>query len=123
MLIALMTIMLLGGSGSAVLAYIADAGDAVKEVVAEEPRREEALGILKQLKKNRQQQDKAVKGLIKSLEADIRDHATAESEIDALWVEYFEQTRSANARMVELRFELREQLTREEWEQVFPAEV
>lgn len=123
MLIALMTILLMGGSSSAaVLAHVADTQGAVNEIVADEQRREDALLTLKQLKEHLQQQDKAGEDIFKTLTPEILDHAASESEIDAIWTQFYEHTREANAETVEFRFKLREQLTREEWGQVFQAE-
>ena len=40
-------------------------------------------------------------------------------DIDSIWSEYFAQRATYNSEMLDLRFQLRDQLTREEWEQIF----
>ena len=47
---------------------------------------------------------------------------TVDSEtvvIDSIWSDYAESVDSYNAQMIDLRFELRDSLTREEWQAIF----
>jgi hypothetical protein len=44
------------------------------------------------------------------------------ADTDKAWWRYFERVDAYNADMLDLRYELREQLTRDEWERIFPAE-
>ena len=101
------------------LAYVADSQDRVKEVVIEDVRRDEAVAVLKSLKGLGKQQNEAWQGVFKQLEDEFGEHETDEDAIDAIWDDYYRQLREINDEAVELRFKLREQLTREEWEQVF----
>jgi hypothetical protein len=119
MLIALFTIMFLGGSSSGVLAFIADTQDSVKTVVVEDQRQQEAFTTVTATKKRTQKLNKDVKRLMKQLQRDLRDHGVQESDIEAIWDEYYELENDYAADMVDLRFQLREQLAREEWEQIF----
>ena len=121
MLIALMTILFLGGGGgsSAVMAYFAESQDRVKEVVIDNVRSDEAVDILKSMQGLGKQQNEAWQDVFKELENEFGEHESDEDAIDAIWDDYYRQLREINDEAVELRFELREQLTREEWEQVF----
>jgi hypothetical protein len=119
MLIALFTIMFFGGSSSGVLAFIADTQDSVKSVIVEDQRQKEALITVKATRKRTQELNKDIKRLMKQLQRDLRDHRVQESDIEAIWDEYNELENDYAADVVDLRFQLREQLTREEWEQIF----
>jgi hypothetical protein len=39
--------------------------------------------------------------------------------IEAIWSDYFEAVDEFNSDMIDLRFELKDSVTREEWEQLF----
>ena len=120
MLIALITIMFLGGGGgSAVLAYIAESTDMVKEVLQDDDRREEALETMASLKDLGKQHSKARQNVVKQMKKALADHETSPDVIDELWASYYQQVREINDATLEQRFELREQLTREEWGRVF----
>ncbi len=119
MLIALFTVMFLGGSSSGVLTFITDTQDSVKSVVVEDQGQREALITVKATRKRTQKLNKDIKRLMKQLQRDLRDHGVQESDIEAIWDEYYELENDHAADLVDLRFQLREQLTREEWEQIF----
>jgi len=122
MLIALITIMLLGGGSSAVLSFVADAQDTVKIVLPKGERQKAALGTLKGIKKrtntHQEHLKKAGKNLFKALEGSD----PGEPEIDEVWAAHFAEVEDYNHDMLDLRFELRDQLTREEWNAIFSNE-
>lgn len=120
MLIALMTILFLGGGGSsAVLGYIADSTDAVKEVLQDDDRREEALETMDSLKDLGKQENKARQEVLKQMEDVLGEHDTSSDVVDDLWSGYYQQVREINDAALDHRFALRDQLSREEWEEVF----
>jgi len=121
MLIALLTILFLGGGTTGVLSFLGDTEDAVKSVVVDDDRRKQARATISAMEKRTKNHDKAFRSLIKQLKKEMRDHADNESDLDQMWEQRFELANDYNADMVDYRFELREQLTREEWEQVFAA--
>jgi len=61
MLIALFTVLLLGGSATGMLDYIADTQDTVKVVMEKDDRRKETLDTLKAMKKRTKAHNKMVK--------------------------------------------------------------
>lgn len=61
MLIALLTILFLGGSSTGMLDYIADTRDNVKEVMVKHERRNEALSTIKAMKKITKARNKQMK--------------------------------------------------------------
>ena len=122
MLIALFTILFLGGSDSATLDFIAGTQDNVKLVMEKDDRRKEALVTLKAMKKRAEAHNDVVKTTSKDLNGALRNIEDNDEEIDTIWYRYFAQRESYNRDMLELRFQLTDHLTREEWQEVFGAE-
>jgi len=122
MLIALMTILLLGGSSSFMLDYIADARDIVRDVVPRGERRSAALDALKAMRNTERAYRKHLKAAGKDLFEALELPDDVESEIDAFWTAHFAVVQQHNTDMLDGRFEFREQLTREEWNEIFPSE-
>jgi hypothetical protein len=122
MLIALFTLLILGGSNTGVLDFIAAAQDEVKVVMEKDDRRKEALSTLKAIKKRTEAHNKVVKGTSKDLNKGLADNDVTEADIDTIWYRYFAQREAYNRDLLDLRFELKDQMTREEWQQVFAGE-
>lgn len=121
MLIALLTVLFLGGgSTNAVLAYIAESKPVIKETVVEETRRDAALATLKAMKAVQNEHAKVVNKTVKAFKTQLSADSAAST--DAFWSDYFASKESSDERMIELRFQLRDQITREEWETIFPVE-
>jgi hypothetical protein len=122
MLIAIFTILILGGSNTGMLDFIADTQDEVKVVMEKDDRRKEALGTLNALKKRTDAHTKAVKNSSKDLSKIVMSDDVTVADIDTVWDDYFSQRAAYNQDMLDLRFQLKDQLTREEWQQVFDGE-
>lgn len=118
MLIAIITILFLGGGTTGTLDYIADARGDVKSVMEKDDRRDEALDTLKSMKKQVSANNKALKRTTKDLEKALADDA----DVEVIWDEHYEKRAAHNEAMLDLRFQLRDQMTREEWEQVFATD-
>ena len=119
MLIALFTILLLGGSSTGMLDFVADTQDTVKVFMEKDDRRKEALATLKETKKRTDTHNKMVKRTSKDMSIILSNDDVNYADIDANWDAYFAQRAAYNQDMLELRFQLRDQMTREEWQQVF----
>jgi hypothetical protein len=122
MLIALFTFMFLGGSQTGMLYYIADTQDTIKVVVESDDRREEALATLKAMKNVESAQNHVVKSVSKDLNETLLSDAATDADIDAIWEDYSSQRESYDLDMLDLRYQLKDQLTREEWRQVFSGD-
>ena len=122
MLIALFTVLLLGGTSSFVLDFVADTRDNVKIIVPKGDRQKAALDTLKAMKKSEKVYRKNLKVAGKDLYMALDLPDDVESEIDAVWTAHFAEVQRRNDEMLDLRFELREQLTREEWGAIFSSE-
>lgn len=122
MLIALYTIFVLGGGGTfGPMVFIDEALDNTKIAIVDDDRRKEAIVTLKTMKSRTKQHTKAVKGLSKEMDSSVSEHEFADDEIEAVWDRFFDLNSEYSKDIVEIRFQLRDQVTREEWEAMFPA--
>ena len=120
MLIALFTILFLGGGAdTAVLGTISETRKLVKTVIVDDERRKEVTSTLKVMKKRTSAYGKSTKQIAKRIAGALAEHDGSEVVINAAWVDYFAMTDAYNDDLIELRFELKEQLTREEWRELF----
>lgn len=121
MLTALLITMLLGGGSSPLLGYIADSRDNVKMAMVSGERQKAALATLKAMKKSSKAHNKQVKKAAKGLAKAFDGHGVTAEQTDAIWTSYFSNMDQHNHDMLDLRFELKEHINREEWEAIFPA--
>jgi RNA binding exosome subunit len=122
MLIALITIFLLGGGSSTFLDFVADSQDAVKTVMVKGDRQKEALAVLKEMKESTNAHDKQNRKLKKAIGEAIEDREDGTGNLAIIFDQHYENLGQYTSDILDLRFELRELLTQEEWEQIFPAE-
>ena len=122
MLIALFTTLILGGSATGMLDFIADTQDTVKVVMEKDDRRKEVLATLKETKKRTDAHNKMVKGASKDMSKILSSDDVTDADIDTIWDAYFAQRAAYNQDMLDLRFQLKDQMTREEWQQVFAGD-
>ena len=119
MLIALLTIMLLDGAPSGMLVELSLIQDNIEAVVVKDDRRKAARGVVKAMEKRTKDQNKQVGTYAKRLDKALSDHDYPTADIDKLWSKYHALRRDYQLRMVDLRFELKEHITREEWQEIF----
>ncbi len=119
MIIALITILLLGGSGG-MLATIENADKQIKIVMLKGEDRQLALNVLKDAKQATKRfnkvRNKANKKLLKALQS----HDLAVDEVDDLWSDFHQQNYEFGLEIVEFRFRLKEHINKDEWREVFP---
>lgn len=122
MIVALLGVLFLGGGGSADYVYtlFSMTQEDIKQYVVDEERQKAALGTIKAMNKRQKAMDKSRKGSKKTLKKDLKADRNAADAIDDTWSRYFADMDLYNEDMIKLRFQLRDQLTREEWAQVFP---
>jgi hypothetical protein len=119
MLIALFTILFLGGTPTGLIDYLSDVQDEVKVVMPKNDQRKAALNVLKNMEKTTKAQNKQVANYSKQLSKALADHDFEHDEIDSLWAEYHETRGNFQMEMIDLRFELKNHVAREEWQDVF----
>jgi hypothetical protein len=118
MLIAIMTILFLGGGGG-MLDYISDTRGMVKEVMPKDDAREEALVVLKTMKVRAKSRNKVTKQARKDLGNAFENHEVQAEEIDAIWNENFDDADTYRNEMLDLRFKLKQHISREQWQEIF----
>jgi len=122
MLIAIYTIFFLGGGGTfGPMNFIDEALGNTKAAIVDDDRRKDATASLKTMKARTKQHTKAIKGLSKEFDSSMGEHEFADEGIDATWDKFFDLNSEYTRDIVEIRFELRDQVTREEWELMFAA--
>jgi hypothetical protein len=120
MLIAIMTILFLGGGGAfGPMLFIDSAMDNAKVAIEDKDKRKEATATLKSMKKRSKAYLKSLKKLSKEMNSEFDEHSANEQEIDATWDSIFEMNSEYSNDLVDMRFELRDQLSRAEWEGLF----
>jgi hypothetical protein len=122
MLIALFTILILGGSNTGMLDFIAETQDTVKVVMEKDDRRKEALNTLKAMEKRTNGHHKMVNSASKDINRTLSNYQATDADIDTVWEGYFTERADYNRDMLDLRFQLKEQMTREEWQKVFAGD-
>jgi len=120
MLIALYTIFFLGGGFSLEISGLIDEMEtSTKTVVVNEERNKEALSTIKAMQNRLKDHNKSVKQISKTLGKEFAEHTLRSNEIDNLWDQYIDLNSDTTRDLIELRFQLRDQLTPDEWDQVF----
>ena len=122
MLIMLFTILFLGGSSTGLLDFLGETNDNVKVVVEDDERRKAALATVGDMKKRTKKRNRAISTSRKELSRALGNPDITMEAVDQIWDAYFADVESYNADLLDLRFQLRDQLTREEWCEIFPVD-
>ena len=122
MLIALLTVMLLGGGSYDLSAFIAEGQDNIESAVEDPQRRQTAMDTLLAMEDFMSSDNSETTALIeRTQQAFSEEKVWSAEELDAL----FSEARSFRAdraeRFIELRLELKTALTSEEWAETFPS--
>ena len=122
MLIALLTVMLLGGGSYELSTFIAEGQENINSAVEDLERRQTALDILAAMEQSMLSDSGETTALIERARQSFSEEKVwSAEELDAL----FAEARSLNAdraqRSIELRLEPKSSLTSEEWDEAFPS--
>ena len=118
----------LGGGAAGISAGVLTPGaveelsDRVAIVVEDSVRADAARSTLADLKKNAVAFEKTFAASGKAVKRSYRDHGADRAEIEAVLEQLNRDWERGQERALDLRFELREQLTREEWNALYSAE-
>jgi hypothetical protein len=121
MLVTLITIFILGG-GSGLSGFIYDLGDVKKEiktVVTDPDRQAGALEIIKDAKSSTKALGKSLKNFSKELDGKLDDPDLSAAELNTIWDGFMEEVAGYHEYFIDQRFELRDQLSKEEWNAIF----
>ena len=122
MLIALMTIFILGGGSFGPMVYFDEARDNAKSAIIDDDQRKLVRDDLKSMKSRAKQYTKSVKGITKDLQKEFGDHAAGEADLDVYWDQVFALNASLSEDIIDMRFALRDKVSREEWTGLFPLD-
>jgi hypothetical protein len=123
MLAALLTLLLLGGGSAGLASAIADTQKDIKQVVVDESRRDDALTVVKNLKARSKSYEKFLKSGSKQMRAALSGAGVTEADVDATWEQLYQARQDFERDLIDARFELRELVTRDEWQQLFARPV
>jgi len=122
MLIALLTVMLLGGGSYDLSTFIAEGQDNIESAVDDPQRRQTALDILLAMEDFMPSDNSETSALIeRTQQAFSEEKVWSAEELDALFAEARTLKAERAERFIELRLELKAALTSEEWAEVFPS--
>ena len=122
MLIALLTVMLLGGGSYDLSTFIAEGQDKIESAVDDPQRRQTALDILLAMEDFMSSDNSETSALIeRTQQAFSEEKVWSAEELDALFAEARTLKAERAERFIELRLELKATLTSEEWAEVFPS--
>ena len=102
-------------AGALTPASVDELSDRVAIVVEDPARAESAQSILEDLRKDVVAFDKKFSASGKVVRRSYRDHAADRAEVEAALEQLNRDWERGQERVLDLRFELRDQLTREEW--------
>ena len=102
-------------AGALTPATVEELGERVETVVADPVRAKAAGSILDELGQAVVSFEKAFAASGKAVTRSYRDHAADRAEIEAVLDQLNRDWEAGQERVLDLRFELRDQLTREEW--------
>ena len=102
-------------AGALTPASVDELSDRVAIVVEDPARAESAQSILEDLRKDVVAFDKKFSASGKIVRRSYRDHAADRAEVEAALEQLNRDWERGQERVLDLRFELRDQLTREEW--------
>ncbi|RKX36413.1 MAG: hypothetical protein DRP71_00515 [Verrucomicrobia bacterium] len=122
MLIALITLLLIGGSGAGpTIANIKDAEKAVRNVVVDETRREAAIETLEEMADIVRDYSKSKTDTFIQFEKATRSYETTPADLHALVGPEREKVLELQDHIVKLHSELKTHLTEDEWVQMYAA--
>ena len=119
MLIALLMMMLLGGTPTAMLEEVSRVQDNVKLLLPKGERQKAALDVLKRMEKRTAGHNKTVDKTRKQFQGALSAHGFDDRSLDDMWSEYHVARGTYQKDMIDLRFELKDRVDREEWEEIF----
>ena len=117
MLVTILTILFFAG-GSSSIGLLYDFGDMkklVKTHVVDEERRDAALDVVKEFKARGKAENKNNSALSKRVKKSLADNEGMDSQTQYLGSEFLDSTRVYYKDLLDLRFELHQHVTREEW--------
>jgi len=121
MLVGLFAILFLGGSSYFLLDDIEIVQDRVEDAIVDVSQRDRAKDILGQMEDVAKERKKLIKDMVDQLSNFVDDPVVSDPELDALMADYWAIVEVDHRTLIELRFDLKEHVTRDEWQILFKA--
>ena len=121
MLVGLFAILFLGGSSYFLLEDIEIVQDRVEDAIVDVSQRDRAKDILGQMEDVAKERKKIVKDMVDQISNFVDDPIVSDPELDALMADYWAIVEVDHRTLIELRFDLKEPVTAEEWQILFKA--
>ena len=123
MLIALLTVLVMGGGEqNTVLNFLLETEGRVANAIPEPDRRDEVRRILGQMERRNSQLNQSTEKRFRRLQSELAKPTPDRVAMNAVLDNQYAALRRYNQDMIDLRFELRDQLTREEWDALFTSD-
>ncbi len=119
MLIALFTLLFLGGNPHPLIPYLNVYQDRVAIVITDEVRRNQALAVLKAFEESTNDRNEEMLETAEQLGDAMGDRDSMAAEIDVIWNQYFEDANAFHGLIIDSRFELKQYVNRDEWQAIF----
>jgi hypothetical protein len=122
MLAAILAWFLLSSSGSSPLfVSMQEVQASIKADVGDKARRSELLSVIDEAEKTTKEYGKTMGKLTEEFTGLVQSHATQTADIQPLLKKSREDTEAYQDQMVSYLFALKKNMSREEWDRVFPA--
>lgn len=121
MIVALMTLLLLGGGTTYLLETIDFYEDRMEDVIPEGERRNQAEAAFDAMEDSADRRHDAVGDVADQLAKLLQDTDVADADLEPVLAQYRDAIATYYREMIDHRFELKEHVTREEWQQIFSA--
>lgn len=108
-----------GGGSPEFLNFIAERIDAVKAVIVEDERQKAAINILELMQERSKEHNKQVNEIDEEINNLIENRDAELADITAVSDSDFEHIQSYSSDILDLRFQLKELVTREEWADIY----
>jgi hypothetical protein len=123
MLIAAAILFLMNsGSEAPNQALVDQAGTYIKKHIADAGRQETLQAILNDIKEEQTKKTQETQATLKGLIELDKDYASKRTQFDTLFKTFNQNQQNSYRAMLELRFQLKDSMSREEWEEAFAGE-
>ena len=123
MIIALLTILFLGGGGSfGPMDFFDQAKDTAKTAIVDDDQRDEVQATLKTMTSRAKDYSKDASKVMNNVRKGFSDHEARTGHYEDIFTEMNALNTAYSNDIIEMRFDLRDQVTREQWADLFPVE-
>jgi len=123
MIIALFTMLFLGGDSHVIFAYLNVYEDRAEMVITDEARLSNAFNILNKFEDSSEELSKSVSEMAEQFGEVVGDRYSTDTDIDAVWNSYYEDVEAYHSLVIDSRFELKQYVNQDEWLAIFGSAV